>query len=42
MEKNDYALHVALIMKMDGVSKAKAQFIAWCEGKKGLEERLKK
>lgn len=39
-QKNDFALHVALIMKTHGVPKSRAAFIAWCEGHDGLNKRL--
>lgn len=38
--KSDYDLHCLLIMKAEGVSKSKAQFMAWCEGEGGLAKRL--
>lgn len=38
--KNDFALHVALIMKTHSVPKSKAYFLAWCEGYDGLNKRL--
>lgn len=38
--KNDYALHVALIMKSDACTKGAASFKAWLEGEAGLKTRL--
>lgn len=39
-EKLDFQLHIALIQKQDGVTKTRATFQAWLEGRKGLDERL--
>lgn len=38
--KNDFALHVALIMRSTGEAKNAATFRAWCEGQGGLNTRL--
>lgn len=38
--KNDFNLHVALIMKSDGANKGTATFKAWLEGEAGLKTRL--
>jgi hypothetical protein len=35
-----FNLHVALIMESQALSKAKAVFLAWCEGGAGLDKRL--
>lgn len=40
--KNDFDLHVLLIMKKTGISKAIATVAAWDEGPFGLELRLAK
>lgn len=40
--KNDFDLHVLLIMKKTGISKALAIVAAWDEGPHGLEIRLAK
>lgn len=37
--KLDFDLHVALIMRQDGVRKTVALFSAWAEGPVGLERR---
>lgn len=39
-QKSDFDLHLLLIMKQEGLSKAKAHFRAWCEGPDGLNKRL--
>lgn len=39
-KRNDFSLHVALIMKSDGTNKGTAQFRAWLEGEAGLKTRL--
>lgn len=39
-QKLDFELHVALIMRTDGMTKGKAVFTAWLEGPSGLEKRL--
>lgn len=39
-QKLDFELHVALIMRTDGVAKAKALMRAWIEGPAGLQQRL--
>lgn len=39
-KRNDFSLHVALIMKSDGANKGTAQFRAWLEGEAGLKTRL--
>ena len=36
----DFALHVLLIKRQENVTIAQARFIAWCEGKEGLQTRL--
>lgn len=38
--KIDFDLHVGLIMRAEGVSKSKAVFTAYLEGRQGLEKRL--
>lgn len=40
--RNDFALHVSLIMRQDGVTKSKAVFLAWAEGPKSLDARLER
>lgn len=40
--KNDFDLHVLLIMKQDALAKSKATFAAWLEGPAGLKVRLDK
>lgn len=40
-KKDEFSLHVALIMHQDTVPKSKATFIAWLEGNEGLAKRLK-
>lgn len=39
-KRNDFQLHVALIMKSDGANKGTATFTAWLEGEAGLKTRL--
>lgn len=39
-KRNDFQLHVALIMKSDGANKGTATFKAWLEGEAGLKTRL--
>lgn len=36
----DFKLHVALIVRQDGLPLPKARFVAWCEGEAGLARRL--
>lgn len=38
--RNDFNLHVMLIMRQDDVSKSAAVFAAYCEGDAGLRDRL--
>lgn len=38
--KDDFALHVMLVMKQNGVPKSKAQVVAWMEGEEGFNIRL--
>lgn len=38
--RRDFDLHVSLIMRQDDVTKSTALWRAWCEGEKGLAERL--
>lgn len=38
--RRDFDLHVSLIMRQDDVTKSTAHWRAWCEGEKGLAERL--
>lgn len=38
--KQDFDLHVALIMRDKGVIASKARFMAWLEGPPGLQGRL--
>ena len=38
----EFQTHVSLIMLQEKVSKAKANFIAWSEGRDGLTERMAK
>lgn len=40
--KNDFDLHVLLIMKAENLPKSKATFKAWLEGPAGLKVRLEK
>lgn len=39
-KKADFDLHILLIMRQEGITKAKAQFRAWLEGEQGLAARL--
>lgn len=38
--KEDFELHVRLLMKKHGVPKAKANFMAWLQGPNGLNDLL--
>lgn len=41
-ETLEFQTHVSLIMLQEKVTKAKANFIAWSEGREGLTERMGK
>lgn len=39
-DKADFKLHVAMIQRATGATATQAKFIAWQEGREGLEKRL--
>lgn len=39
-QARDFSLHVSLVMRVEGISKAKASVIAYGEGMAGLDRRL--
>ena len=39
-DKDDFALHVLLIQRAESVTTTKARFMAWAEGRDGLNKRL--